>query len=142
MPEVVHLVPSRAWGGAEQVAQTLHTLAVAHGWTSSLRLPATQGTPWTPPDVHTDKWLRWALDPLPPGALIHAHLPWPDRLGTVLVAARSAPLVVTFHLLPETPPWPRDVLLRVPSPSVFAFAGRLRSRVRWVGLSVHDRGVL
>jgi glycosyltransferase involved in cell wall biosynthesis len=70
--------------------------------------------------------------------VVHAHLPWPDRLGPALLAARGRPMVVTFHLLPDEGGWPRDRLLRLPGKQVLACAGRLRGEVRWVGLSHED----
>lgn len=130
-----HLLPSVGDGGAERVAAMLHTLAQAHGVPSVVhpRLREDLRAPWT-------SWVRWALRAPREPEVLHAHLPWPDRLGAALLAARGRPLVVTFHLLPEGD-WPRDRLLKAPSPTVLrAVAGR--PRTRWVALSQRDRADL
>lgn len=131
---VIHLCPSRAWGGAEEVATTLHKRALAHGHDSRLDLPFVRGESAVRP---LGAWALAARD----ADLVHAHLPWPDRLGPALLAARGRPLVVTFHLLPDAGRWPRDRITRLPSEWMLRLAAR-RTRVRWVALSKGDRDVL
>ncbi len=119
---VTHLVASNYFGGAEQVAAGLIRRARARGEPS--RLVALRGTPAEaglvatlgpvvdgPVAQHPERFaqsdaLRLASHLLfhsaAPG-LVHAHLPWPDRLGLALLARGARPALVTFHLLPEHP---------------------------------------
>jgi glycosyltransferase involved in cell wall biosynthesis len=135
MKSLCHLLPSVGDGGAEGVATMLHTLARAHGVDSVVhpRLREDLRAPWT-------SWVRWALRAPRAPEVVHAHLPWPDRLGAALLAARGRPMVVTFHLLP-TGDWPRDRLLKLPSPRVLRAAAE-RRHTRWVALSQRDRADL
>ncbi|MFO0625757.1 MAG: glycosyltransferase [Polyangiales bacterium] len=135
MRSLGHLLPSVGDGGAERVAAMLHTLAGTHGVDSVIhpRLREDLRAPWT-------SWVAWALRAPRSPEVMHAHLPWPDRLGAALLAARGRPLVVTFHLLP-TGDWPRDRVLKVPSPRVLRAAAQ-RRRTRWVALSQRDRAEL
>lgn len=132
---VTHILPSVGTGGAEAVAATLHELGVARGIDSVLhpRLAHEGRAPWS-------AWLRWALGVRPEGRVIHAHLPWPDRLGAALVAARGRPLVVTLHLLPRGA-WPRDRLLGLDARRVLRLASQ-RPATRWIALSRNDVAVL
>jgi glycosyltransferase involved in cell wall biosynthesis len=141
-PSVLQLAASAAWGGAEQVADTLRAEAERAGWRARLELPFTPGERWrdaTPRDI---AWWPWALRRREPVDVVHAHLPWPDRLGAALVAARGRPLVVTFQLLPMAGGWPRDRCFALPAARVLRAAGRWRKRVRWVALSRADAKTL
>jgi glycosyltransferase involved in cell wall biosynthesis len=133
---LVHLVPSVALGGTEAVAAMLDALAAQHGHASSVDLAFDPSLP-PPGALSRLAWLRWAR--LPRVAdVFHAHLPWPDRLGAALLAARGRPLVVTFHLLPpDGAAWPRDRLTGVDSAFVLR-AAAVRARTRWIALSRHD----
>ncbi|MEZ4392610.1 MAG: glycosyltransferase [Polyangiales bacterium] len=132
---VTHLLPSVGTGGAEAVAATLHELGVARGVDSALhpRLAHEGRAPWS-------AWLRWSLDVRAEGRVVHAHLPWPDRLGAALLAARGRPLVVTFHLLPRGD-WPRDRLLGLDARRVLRLAAS-RPGTRWIALSRNDVAAL
>jgi glycosyltransferase involved in cell wall biosynthesis len=133
---IVHLCPSTAFGGTEAVAEMLHRSALQAGWQSSLVLPVVRGA--APPKL---RWPRWAWDQRLDTDVVHAHLPSPERLGAALLAARSHPLVVTFHLLPHEEAWPRDRVTRLSSATLLRWAAR-RPRTRWVALSEHDRAAL
>jgi glycosyltransferase involved in cell wall biosynthesis len=129
---VLHLLPSVGQGGAEAVAETLRALGEARAVPSEIhgRLDHAQRAPWT-------AWARWALTAPRGDCVVHAHLPWPDRLGPALLAARGRPMVVTFHLLPEGEDWPRDRLSRLDARTMLrACAGR--GRTCWVALSSAD----
>lgn len=132
---VTHILPSVGTGGAEAVAATLHELGVAAGVDSALRprLDHEGRAPWS-------AWLRWALGARAERGVVHAHLPWPDRLGAALLAARGRPLVVTFHLLPRGG-WPRDRLLGLDARRVLRLASS-RPGTRWIALSRNDLAVL
>lgn len=132
MTRVLHLLPSVGSGGTEVVAATLDALARAHGTVSSMhpRLPQEGRAPW-------HAWARWAVTAPRARAVVHAHLPWPDRLGPALLAAGARPMVVTFHLLPEGDAWPRDRLLGLDARAVIRLAAR-RPRTAWVALSHRD----
>ncbi len=132
---VVHLCPSASFGGAEAVAETLHAMGERAGWTSSLVLPISRDVPSS-----MIRWRAWALSLRVRADVVHAHLPWPDRLGAVLVAAKGLPMVVTFHLLPDGE-WPRDRVTALPSRWMLSLSAQ-RDRTRWVALSQRDRGVL
>lgn len=139
---VLQLAASAAWGGAEQMADTVRTEAERAGWRASMELPFDPGERWrdaTPRDIH---WWRWALSRHGDADVVHAHLPWPDRVGPVLVATRGRPLVVTFQLLPPADAWPRDRCFALPSRKLLRMAGALRRRVRWVALSQADAQTL
>ena len=145
-PAVLHLCASAVWGGAEQVALTLRDLALAHGWEAAIDLPVPIPTerfaapaPEPAPKV---SWWRWAVRERRPVDVVHAHLPWPDRLGPALVAAQGMPLVVTFHLLPREEGWTRDRLFGVQTKWLMALVGRTRARVTWVALSREDARTL
>src|SRR5262245_43662793 len=119
MPSIVHLLPSLAWGGAERVACTMHRLARARGWSSRIGAPDVPAVPrgvgadTGEPDAATPRapdgeaelgaWARAASRRVAASRadVVHAHLPYPDRLAAVALAARGRPLVVTFGLLPE-----------------------------------------
>lgn len=137
MPRVVHLLPSAQWAGTEAVAETLDACARDHGWESALDAIVPRGTVGS---SHAQPWWRWATRARD-ADVVHAHLPWPDRIGPCVLAARGAPMVVTFHLLPDAGRWPNDRLLRLPSPAVLRALGR-RPRTRWVALSSSDRATL
>ncbi len=138
----LQLAVSAAWGGAEQVADTLRAELERAGWDSRMELPFDHREKWDAATPRPVPWLRWALREHSPGEVVHAHLPWPDRLGAALIAARGRPLVVTFQLLPPADGWPRDKVFRLPSRRVLSIAGALRSRVRWVALSRADARTL
>lgn len=142
--KIIHLCPSAAFGGAEAVADTLTAMATAAGWNASLVLPVSRDAP--PTSVH---WRAWALSLRLRADVVHAHLPWPDRLGAVLVAARGLPLVVTFHLLPDTDrkthslhdhslDWPRDRVTTLSSRWMLSLSAQ-RDRTRWVALNHRDK---
>lgn len=133
---IVHLCPSTAFGGTEAVAEMLHGHALQAGWQSSLILPVARGAAPVPV-----RWRRWAWAQRLDADVVHAHLPSPERLGAALLAARSHPLVVTFHLLPHEEAWPRDRVTRLSSATLLRWAAR-RPRTRWVALSEHDRAAL
>jgi glycosyltransferase involved in cell wall biosynthesis len=138
-PSVLQLAASAAWGGAEQVADTLRLEAERAGWRATLELPFIPSDDrWRDASPRAISWWRWALRRRPTMDVVHAHLPWPDRLGAALVAARGRPLVVTFQLLPPEDRWPRDRCFALPAPVMFRAAGRARRRVRWVALSRSD----
>jgi glycosyltransferase involved in cell wall biosynthesis len=139
---VLQLAASAAWGGAEQVADTLRAECERGGWDARLELPFDHTARWDAATPRPVSWWRWALSEHSPGEVVHAHLPWPDRLGAALVAARGRPLVVTFQLLPPPAGWPRDKCFRVPSKRMLSLAGALRRRVRWVALSRADARTL
>ncbi len=138
----LQLAVSAAWGGAEQVADTLRAELERAGWDSRMELPFDHREKWDAATPRPVPWLRWALREHSPGEVVHAHLPWPDRVGAALIAARGRPLVVTFQLLPPADGWPRDKVFRLPSRRVLSIAGALRSRVRWVALSRADARTL
>jgi glycosyltransferase involved in cell wall biosynthesis len=117
---VLHLPASTDFGGAEHVVGELVRRARERG--ESPRVFALRGTPaerglsgmlgtsvMGPVAKHPARFgrsdgLRLAAQVARhrrPGELIHAHLPWPDRLGVALLARVRAPLLVTFHLLPS-----------------------------------------
>jgi glycosyltransferase involved in cell wall biosynthesis len=119
---VTHLVPSNYFGGAEQAAAGLVRRARARG--ESPRLATLRGTHAEaglvaavgpvvegPVARHPERFaqsdgLRLAAHVLfqaDPPRLVHAHLPWPDRLGLALLARGTRPAVVTFQLLPTHP---------------------------------------
>lgn len=129
---LLHLLPSVGQGGTEAVAETLDALARARGVRSSIhpRLAESGSAPWR-------AWMRWALAAPREDAVVHAHLPWPDRIGPALVAARRRPMVATFHLLPHGEDWPTDRLARIDARAMIRLAAR-RPRTRWVALSQHD----
>lgn len=133
---IVHLVPSLHVGGTETVAAMLDELAARHGHRSRIDLPFARDA--EPPRVlPLHRWARWALQPRD-ADVFHAHLPWPDRLGPALVAARGRPLVVTFHLLPRPDAsWPADRLTRLDARTMIRLAAR-RPRTRWIALSQTD----
>lgn len=136
---VLQLAASAASGGAEQVADTLRAEAERGGWRATLELPFTpSGDRWRDAEHRDVAWWPWALRRRPPVDVVHAHLPWPDRLGPALVAARGRPLVVTFQLLPLADGWPRDRCFGLPAAAMLRAAAKLRRRVRWVALSRAD----
>jgi glycosyltransferase involved in cell wall biosynthesis len=136
---VMHLIPSSYYGGAEQVAAGLVRRARARG--ESSRVVALRGTlaeaglvaalgsevegpvARYPERLAQSDALHLASHVLlhaEPPRLVHAHLPWPDRLGLALLARGTRPALVTFHLLPTHPLGGlRDVAL-APIPSRFA----------------------
>lgn len=133
---LVHLVPSVGLGGTEGVAAMLDALAAQHGHRSAMDLPFDLSLP-PPRALSRTAWVRWALRPRD-ADVFHAHLPWPDRLGAALLAARGRPLVVTFHLLPrEGADWPRDRLAGLDARTVIRLAAA-RGHTRWIALSRHD----
>lgn len=138
---VLHLAASAAWGGAEMMADTLRAECERAGWDARLELPFDHSVRWEAATPRPVSWWRWALAKRGDADLVHAHLPWPDRVGPALIAARGRPLVVTFQLLPRDG-WPRDRCVRLPSKRVLSIAGALRDRVRWVALSRADARTL
>ena len=119
---VTHLVPSRYFGGAEQVVAGLVRRARIRG--ESTRVVTLRGTPAEaglvaalesevegPVARHPERLaqsdaLRLASHLLfhgQPSQIVHAHLPWPDRLGLALLARGTTPALVTFQLLPAHP---------------------------------------
>lgn len=142
MRRVVQLAASAAWGGAEQMADTVRGEFERNGWDARIELPFARDEQWSAATPRPIPWWRWALTADTAGDIVHAHLPWPDRVGPALVAARGRPLVVTFQLLPPPDAWPRDRCFHVPSKTMLRLAGALRSRVRWVALSRADARTL
>jgi glycosyltransferase involved in cell wall biosynthesis len=117
---VLHLPTSLDAGGAEQVVVELvrrgrdrgepHRILALRGTAAERALSIGLGEQVPGPVARRqDKLTR--LDGLrlarhaarirQPGEIVHAHLPWPDRLGIALLARGRAPLVCTFHLLPS-----------------------------------------
>lgn len=140
---IVQLAPSAGWGGAEQMAETVRLECERAGWRTRLELPFSRDEQWNPAAERRVLWWPWALTANTRGAeIVHAHLPWPDRLGPALVAARGRPLVVTFQLLPPPGGWTRDRCFLLPSKQVLRAAGALCSHVRWVALSRADARTL
>ncbi|MFO0652179.1 MAG: glycosyltransferase family 4 protein [Polyangiales bacterium] len=139
---VLHLAASAAWGGAEQMAETLRAECERAGWETRLELPFDHSVRWEAATPRRVSWWRWALKQHGPGEIVHAHLPWPDRVGPALIAARGRPLVVTFQLLPPPDGWPRDRCFHIPSKRMLSLAGSMRDRVRWVALSRADARTL
>lgn len=134
--KLVHLVPSLHVGGTEAVAEMLDQLATRHGHTSRVDLPFERGET-APRVLPLHRWLAWSLRRRE-ADVFHAHLPWPDRLGPALLAARGRPLVVTFHLLPRPDAtWPLDRLTRLDARTMIRLASR-RPRTRWIALSRAD----
>jgi glycosyltransferase involved in cell wall biosynthesis len=157
MASIVYLLPSLGWGGAERLACTMHRLACARGWTSRIDAPdlaaLTRGiaedtgerpsararAAGSEGDLGT--WARAASRRVAEGHpdVVHAHLPYPDRLGAVAIAARGRPLVVTFGLLPEQErTWTLDLVLHTRSDRVLAVASRVVPRARFVAVSAAD----
>ena len=156
-PTVVQLLPSLAWGGAERLACMMHRSAVASGWNSRVDAPSLPSLDHglaselgLPVPVRRDEanLSAWSLaararirDERP--HIVHAHLPYPDRLSAVLTAARGRPLIATFHLLPEPGhAWSPDELLRRRSDRVLAALSRLAPRAHFAAVSETDRDVL
>jgi glycosyltransferase involved in cell wall biosynthesis len=137
---VLQLCPSAAWGGAETVADTLRAECERAGWDARLEVPFEHGNRWSAETTkdHRIPWWRWALRTRPSVDVVHAHLPWPDRVVAAIVAARGKPLVVTFQLLPEEGKWPNDRCVYLPSHHVLRAVGALRPNIRWVALSRAD----
>ena len=114
---IAHLVPSFGSGGAERVAADLATWAQS---SASVTVVAPRGgdaeeafaragitvegaKASNPNEPNARDMRRFALDSLirlRRADLVHAHLPWPDRLGSVLVGRGRVPTAITFHLLP------------------------------------------
>lgn len=117
---IAHFVPSFGFGGAERIAVTISNSLKDQG--HAVRMIAPRGgaaekgmqteldgeiegpLAKTPDHATRGDAARCALD----GALrmrnadvIHAHLPWPDRIGMTLCARGRRPCVITFQLLPE-----------------------------------------
>jgi glycosyltransferase involved in cell wall biosynthesis len=117
---IAHFVPSFGFGGAERIAVTISNTLKERG--HSVRMIAPRGgaaergmqkeldgevegpLASTPDHATRGDAARCALD----GAIrmrhadvIHAHLPWPDRIGMTLCARGRRPCVLTFQLLPE-----------------------------------------
>ena len=134
--KIVHLVPSLGLGGTEAVADLLDDLCRSHGHRSLVDLPFPRGEA-PPASLGPLRWTRWALRPRDTD-VFHAHLAWPDRLGAVLIAARTKPLVITVHLLPAEGAWPRDRVTGLDAARMLVLASR-RPRTRFVVLSRHDR---
>lgn len=117
-PRVLHVLCSFGYGGAELVAAGLVKRARARGERADLvalrggiverELRREQGLACDgplggSPDVpNRADSRRLALRALrTTGAdVVHAHVPWPDRLATALIARGRRPAVLTFHLLP------------------------------------------
>ncbi len=119
-PSVLHLPTSIETGGAEQVVAELvrrarargepHRLVALGGTNTERALTQSLGEPIPGPVARgLTKLGRWdglrlaayAARARLPGEVVHAHLPWPDRLGMALLARGRGPLLVTFHLLPS-----------------------------------------
>lgn len=119
-PPVLHVPTSIEAGGAEQVVAELvrrararaepQRLVVLRGTNAERALAQSIGEPVRGPMAKSLKKLgRWDGARLAayvarvrqPGEIVHAHLPWPDRLGVALLARGRGPLLVTFHLLPS-----------------------------------------
>lgn len=155
---IVHLLPSRAWGGAERMACTMHRLCQQHGMRSRLDAPSVEAVDQGLADETGERVSRWrsgestlrgwalaARDriraELPD--VVHAHLPYPNRFGAALLAAQGRPLVVTFQLLPETNhDWPSDEVLGLRSDRVLAVLSRIPTRIRFVAVSAEDHARL
>lgn len=150
---VVHLVPSVGWGGAERLACTLARLSERAGWSARVDAPSLpalrdglRAELGDEPAFHEgESSLRaWALGArarvLAAGArVVHAHLPYPDRLGAVLLASAGRPLVVTFQLLPLAGRWwPVDELLRWRSDNVLRRLAWAPRALRFVAPSAED----
>ncbi|HEX4337936.1 MAG TPA: glycosyltransferase family 4 protein [Polyangiaceae bacterium] len=149
---VLHLLASNGWGGAERIACTVHRLARDHGHTSMIDAPARQelldgvsdetgdGTATSGLERHHPIWAlaarrrrkRFAPD------VVHAHLASPGLASAAWLIAGSAPLVVTFHLLPRTVRWPNDYFMPVSSPRVLGALSRRKSRQIYVAVSAGD----
>lgn len=120
VPRVLHIPFSIETGGAERVLAELLLRARTRG--EPQRLAALRGTrleqamsdalgePITGPvaaqpaklgrrdGLRLSSYVRRTREP---GEIVHAHLPWPDRLGMALLARGRSPVVVTFQLLPD-----------------------------------------
>lgn len=119
-PSVLHLPTSIEAGGAEQVVAELvrrarargepHRIVALRGTNAERALAQSLGEGIIGPRANRLGKLG-RLDGLrlaahvarlrQPGEIVHAHLPWPDRLGIALLAGGRGPLLVTFHLLPS-----------------------------------------
>src|SRR5687768_12337210 len=111
---IAHFVPSFGFGGAERIAVTISNTLKKEG--HSVRMIAPRGgaaergmlreldgeiegaLAHTPDHATRGDAARCALD----GAIrtrhadvVHAHLPWPDRIGMTLCARGRRPLVMT-----------------------------------------------
>lgn len=139
---VLMLSPSAAWGGAERMADTLRAECEQNGWRTRLALPFDRHEQWNAAVPREVPWTRWALSTRCDESIVHAHLPWPDRIGPALLVARRRPLVVTFQLLPTEGHWPRDRVTHLPSKAMLRAVATLRRDVRWVALSQADARTL
>jgi glycosyltransferase involved in cell wall biosynthesis len=122
-PAVAHLLCSFGYGGAELVAATLARRARARGERArifGLRGGIVERSLWSEQGLALEGPI--AQNPDEPGPrdswrlavaaaaelrreeLIHAHVPWPDRVTTGLVGRGRRPAVLTFHLLPPEIP--------------------------------------
>lgn len=121
-PPVAHLLCSFGYGGAELVAAGLVKRARGRGERVRLLglrggavergLRSEQGL-WLegpegrrPDEPNGADARAFALRSLLTlgGEVVHAHLPWPDRLATALLGRGRRPAVLTFHLLPPELP--------------------------------------
>lgn len=155
---VTHLVASTHFGGAEQAAAGLIRRANARG--EPTRLLALRGTQaeaglvdalgpivegpvaWWPEGLGRVDALRLARHArrlTEPTRLVHAHLPWPDRLGLALLARGRSPVLVTFQLLPSHPLGSLPDIALAPLSSRFAErASRRAAPLVLVGLTDGD----
>jgi glycosyltransferase involved in cell wall biosynthesis len=153
---VVHLLLSTGWGGAERVACTVHRLARANGIESFLDAPYLpelargvehenrEALPGAPTENSALRWVFAARERrrrLRPD-IVHAHLATPGLAGAALLAAGSAPLVLTFQLLPDRPRWPNDYIVPVASDVVLKLILKTKTKRRLVAVSAVDRSEL
>jgi glycosyltransferase involved in cell wall biosynthesis len=151
---VAHLLPSVGWGGAERLACTIHRLCLEQGLRSRVDAPSVEaldagiasetGAPRGPRRAGEDTLRGWALAARARvhrerPDVVHAHLPYPDRLGAALVAARGRPLVATFQLLPEVGRyWSLDDVLGIRSDRALSLLSRVPRAARYVAVSAND----
>lgn len=113
---VVHLLATDEFDGPSRVAAHLTLRARARGESASLwsldlpslhqalqaeGLPDISGPLGADTSVRGRMQLAHALRTDRRAELIHAHVPWPDRLNWALLARGRRPACVTLHLLPD-----------------------------------------
>jgi glycosyltransferase involved in cell wall biosynthesis len=134
------------------VACTLHRLAQAHGHVSALDGPAfpdlvagvEEDAGETLPAARYERaHIVWALrarrrrQRYAPD-VVHAHLATPGLAAATWLAAGDVPLVVTFHLMPIAPRWPKDYFMPIQSERVFAERARRHRGTAFVGGTAAD----
>lgn len=149
---VVHLLASTGWGGAERMGCTLHRLTRENGHESHVdavsipelkRALRDETGDELPARESEDTHFRWMLGArrrvrsLRPD-IVHAQLATPGLLSACAWIAGSTPFVATFQLLPRKA-WPKDYLLRVPSPAFLRGLLALKRRRVLVAVSDTDR---